>query len=129
MAKRRTLGKRRRRNPQYTRTKNKRKYFRKMRGGNNYETTELINYLNSRHISTWRVDDIQQYMDDGALIHAVMPPIVKGTRGMAISAYIRSMQGDLPKTENFSEFLKNLPDTLHRSPGHTSLPLYTQSRS
>ena len=33
MAKRRTLGKRRRRNTQYTRTKNKTKYFRKMRGG------------------------------------------------------------------------------------------------
>ena len=33
MAKRRTLGKRRRRNTQYTRTKNKTKYFRKTRGG------------------------------------------------------------------------------------------------
>ena len=33
MTKRRTLGKRRRRNTQYTRTKNKTKYFRKTRGG------------------------------------------------------------------------------------------------
>jgi hypothetical protein len=33
MAKQRTLGKRRRRNTQYTRTKNKTKYFRKTRGG------------------------------------------------------------------------------------------------
>jgi len=86
MTKRRTLGKRRRRNTQYTKTKNKRKYFRKMRGGNDYATTELIKYLNSRHISTWKVYDIQQYMDDGAGIHAVMPPIVNGTRGMTISA-------------------------------------------
>ena len=33
MTKRRTLGKRRRRNTQYARTKNKTKYFRKTRGG------------------------------------------------------------------------------------------------
>jgi hypothetical protein len=38
MAKRRTLGKRRRRNTQYTRTKNKTKYFRKMRGGADDDT-------------------------------------------------------------------------------------------
>jgi len=89
MIKRRTLGKRRRRNTQYTRGKNKRKYVRNRNAGRRYTdpNVQLRTYLQTTIPTAWDVDVIEGYVDRGADIRSPMPGL-----GITIYDYIVMLQ-------------------------------------
>ena len=106
MIKRRTLGKRRRRNTQYTRGKNKRKYVRNRNAGRRYTNpnVQLRTYLQTTIPTAWDVDVIREYVEIGADIRSSMPGW-----GITIYDYILMLQTAEPNSIAILSYIRNLP--------------------
>jgi len=105
MTKRRTLGKRRRLNTQFTRGKNKRKYVINRNAGRRYidPNVQLRGYLENTNPNVWDVNVIEGYVERGADIRSPMPGLgitiydfivmlqTSGSNYREIIAYIQSL--------------------------------------
>lgn len=96
----------RRQNRKYTRGRNKRKSFRKMKGGGDAQDIELINYLKNTTPVSWDVETIRTHVNNGASIAATFNV---GGYQMPVYKYMAILNAGTDEHNAIYEYITTLP--------------------